>query len=566
MLVKPKKTSATTTSAIVRVALSEPELARPFGEADEAVLRQLQTRHGTVTRVERHAVHRRALLLRDQYRFVANYGVVSINAYAETNGFVLTAATLVHHLAAQLLLNINIQNVTDDERDACQHEVSQLARALADLVARRTEHTVLSDDEFVAWYRKHGRITGLAKNHLATKRLAKPTKVSNTATADVLAVKSPAEQVDEMFANPAAINIGAVSGIASGKEGLFVYRQEGETIRLIPLEADTATIIGLSGHAPCPLTAMPTDLRFYRQLLLAGTILVPDEMSDIPVEDVPEGDIANDSYDMRPASAMYLVERDRFSIAHARRDDGLIVEVVPAIDLGYSMKGDCFVDNLTRRRVGERLLGEADAARFGLEPVDGMAARLTIAGQTKTLTFAEEAGDKPVNLIIKPRRIRSIWTYRVNSAFAAAASATMMPEAVADFDATFIPVLLKKQKNRPVTIAVGRKGIGFANDKAPQAWFGAEAQSSATVQVMLDDLRRAMVGLMGLPRQGGVNWHLDPNGLLRIEAATEVATYCVFVQTLEPNREQPTRSRALRERVETLPAVEAPAANVAAAA
>jgi len=53
---------------------------------------------------------------------------------------------------------------------------------------------------------------------------------------------------------------------------------------------------------------------------------------------------------------------------------------------------------------------------------------------------------------------------------------------------------------------------------------------------------------------------------LLVEAVTDAATYRVFLQTLEPNREQPTRSRALRERVESLPAVEAVPADMAAAA
>lgn len=561
MLVNPENL---TSSALVRVS-SGLETPRPFMPADEIALRHLQTRHGSVTRLEGNAVHRRAMLLRDQHRFVAKYGTASINAYAETQGFVLTAVSLVHHLAAQLLLNINMQDVADDARDACQNEVSQLARALADLHDRAKEHDTLSDGEFVAWYREQGRITGLAKKHLASKRVEKPSMV-NGGKANGPAPKTPAEQVDEMFANPAGFDISAVATITSGKEGLFAYRQEGQTIRLIPLEADATTIISLSGHAPCPFAAMPSDLRFYRQMLLAGVAFVPDEMSNIPIEQVPEGDVANGSYDMLPASAMHLVERDLFSIAHARRDDGLIVEVAPSIDLGYSMKGDCFIDNLTRRRVGERLLGEADAARFGQTPVDGMAAQLSIAGRTKTLTFTDGADDKSVNLIIKERRIGSIWTYRVSSDFAASASAAMTANEVEAFDAAFMPVLLKKQKDRPVTIAVGRNGISFANDKARAAPFAATVKGAAKVQVMLHDLRRAMVGLMALPRIGGLTWHLDPNGLLLVEAATDVATYRVFLQTLEPNREQPTRSRALRERVESLPVVEAVPADMAAAA
>jgi hypothetical protein len=124
-------------------------------------------------------------------------------------------------------------------------------------------------------------------------------------------------------------------------------------------------------------------------------------------------------------------------------------------------------------------------------------------------------------------------------------------------------VLLKQQKDRPVTVTVGAKGIGLANGKAPAAQFDAEVQGTAKAQVMLADLRRAMVGLMGLPMTGGLRWELDPKGLLLIEAQTEEAAVRVFIQTLEPNRDQPTRSRALRERVVSLPKGDTPTADAA---
>ena len=77
---------------------------------------------------------------------------------------------------------------------------------------------------------------------------------------------------------------------------------------------------------------------------------------------------------------------------------------------------------------------------------------------------------------------------------------------------------------------------------------------------MLADFRRALVGLLDLPLVTGLAWHIAPEGVVVIEASTEVATYKVFVQTLEGNRDQPTRSRALRERVVSLPKPEARAA------
>ena len=542
-------------------------------------LRRLQNRHHTTERIEGHAAKRRALLLRDQYRFAANHGSPSINAYAQQLGFEQTAVSLVWQLTAQVLLGINLKKEPGPNREALQYEVSQLARALATLIASGNEHVGLSDDEFFHWYKQKHRISGLAKSYLEANRAAKGSADKATGKhadgematggqassekADDVPSKTPEQRVAEIFDNPAAVEIEAVPGISSGQEGVLIYRHEGDRLRVIRLTVDNAAIIGLAGYAPCPLTAFPADLRFYRAMLQMGTAFVPDEMSNIPIEDVPEGDIANDSYDMLPASAMYLVERDRFSIAHARRDDGLILEIIPSIDLGYTMKGDCFIDNLTRRRLSAALVGEADAAQFGLNPVKGVAAQVTIVGQTKTVAFTRKADGKQVNLIIKPRHMGSVWTDRVSHAFAPSASAIMSSEAVAEFDGTFMKVLLRQQKDRPVTISAGAKGVSFANGKAHAATFPADTQGTSKVQVMLGDLRRAMVGLLALPMTGGLTWSLDPKGLLLVQTQMQDATVRVFIQTLEPNREQPIRSRALRERVESLPKIDLSAAEAA---
>ncbi|MBA4781335.1 hypothetical protein [Blastomonas sp.] len=538
---------------------SGPEVPKPFSPADEADLNKLQRRNSVATRLEGNAVSRRALLLRDQSRFIDKHGVVSIDAYARQKGFEYEATSLAYHVSAQLLLDMNVAAASEAEKGAIQNEVSLLARALDEVAARRSEHEHLSDEEFVSWYKAQGRISGLAGKYRDRKRNAK-VKASAAGADHNIAAQTDAQKVDAIFDNPAAVEIDMLPGIPTGSEGLFMYRQEGDKVRLIPLASTPAKMAELAGYAPCPLANMPADLRFYRELLMTGAVIVPDEMSDIPIEDVPEGDVANDSYDMLPAFAMYLVERNRFSIAHARRDDGLVLEVVPSIDLGYSMNGECFIDNLTRRRLAERLLGEADAAQFGLAPTDGCAGLLNIAGQTKILTFTNNADGKTVNLIVKPRRMGAIWTYRVHPVFAPVASATMSVEAVTAFDDAYMKVLTKNQKDRPVSVTIGRGRISFANDKAAAAPFDAEVQGSAKVQVMLHDLRRAMVGLLGLSPQGGLTWRADASGLLLIEAATDVATYRVFIQTLEPNRDQPTRSRAMRERVESLPQPEAPSA------
>lgn len=554
------------TSVLAIAAAADPEVPVSLTDTDQAELLRLQGRVRGVEAREGRAVKGRALLLRQQYRFIRKHGAISLTHHARNNGFEYEATSLVYHVSAQLLLNKNVSAAPDADKEAVRNEASQLARAIAAMEQLHHAHNDLADDEFVTWYQSMGHISGLAQKYLEAKRTEKKASmISNMEEAERGAEKTPAEQVDEMFDTFGTVEIDALAGIPSGQEGLFAYRNEGGRLRLIPLTASKDTIIGLAGFAACPLAGMPVDLRFYRELFMAGAAFVPDELSNVPIEEVPEGDVPNQSYDMLPAYAMYLVERDRFSIAHARRDDGLILEVVPSIDVGYSMKGDCFIDNLTRRRLAERLLGEANAAQFGSAPVDGFAAPLKIAGQTKTLTFTGKTDGKAVNLIIKPRRIGAIWTFRVARAFSPVSSAMMSPATVLAFDDAFMKVLLKKQKDRPVTVTIGRGKISLANDRAAALPFEAVVQGSAKVQVMLYDLRRAMVGLLGLSRQGGLTWSVDPNGLLMVEAATDLATYRAFIQTLEPNRDQPTRSRTLRERVESLPQPDASPAVAAAA-
>ena len=551
-------------TAMVAFRHNGSEPVSPLTYADREQLRRLQDLCRRAEVLEGHATRRRALLLRDQYLFATAHGALAISAHALELGYGNVAHSLKWHTTAQLLLGINLKAANDDEREAAQYEVSQLARALATLESLGNEHQGLSDDEFFKWYKTQGRISGLAKRYLEANREAKrKEKMAGGEQADSASAKTPEERVAEMLENAAAMEIDVVAGIPSGKQGVFLFRHEGEKLRVLPLNVSAEAILGLSGYAPCPLSTAPADLRFYRLLLLTGAALVPDEMSNIPLEDVPVGDMANSSYDMLPANAMYLVERGLFSIAHARRDDGLIVEIKPHVDLGYSMGGNCYIDNLTRRRLAEHLVGEADAAQFGLAPVEGVAAPVRITGQTKTLTFTSKALAKPINLIIKPREMGSIFTYRVSPEFAPKASAAMPAADVAAFDRSFMPVLLKQQKDRAVTVTVGAKGIGLANGKAPAAQFDVEVQGTAKVQVMLEDLRRAMVGLMGLPMTGGLRWELDPKGLLLIAAQTEEADVRVFIQTLEPNRDQPTRSRALRERVVSLPRGDTPTADAA---
>ncbi|HEX7853462.1 MAG TPA: hypothetical protein VF503_07170 [Sphingobium sp.] len=529
--------------------------------ADQAELLQLQNRMVAVAAREGRAVAARALLLRSQDAFILRHGIVSVTQHAKDNGFVYEAKSLAFHLAAQLLLNIDINKAAEADKESLRSEVAMLARALAALDVRASEHRHLGDDAFVMWYEKQGRISGLAKSYLTSKR---QDNAPNNRKADAETALSPDEQVEAIFDNPAAVEIDALAGIPTGQEGLFMYRQEGDKLRLIPLTAPQAKLIELAGLAPNPLTNAAKDLLFHRQMLLAGAAFVPDEMSGVTVEEVPVGDVANDTYTMLPANGTYLVEQGHISIAHARRDDGLIVQVSPKdFDPGYALIGDTYFDNRTRRRLGAALLGEADAAQFALSAVDGVAAKISGSGKSRTLTFTHKASGAKVNLIVKPRNMGTVWTYRVSSAFAPTAQAIMDDAAVTNFDATFVKALLKKQPERVVTIAIGDGSISFANGTAAPLACDASITGTAKAQVLLSELRRAAVGLLALPITGGLTWKLDPNGLLLVEASSDVALFRVFIQTLEANRDQPTRERTLRERVESLPRPEASNADAA---
>ncbi len=236
------------------------ETVSPLTNADREQLRQLQDLSRRTELIEGHAARRRALLLRDQYQFATAHGALAINAYAQEVGYGNVAHSLVWHTTAQLLIGINLKTAKDDEREALQYEVSQLARALAALVSLGNEHEGLSDDDFFKWYKTQGRISGLAKSYLEANREAKKKdKKASGDQADSVSAKTPEERVAEMLENAAAMEIDVVAGIPSGKQGVFIFRHEGEKLRVLPLNVSAEAILGLSGYAPCPLSTAPAD-------------------------------------------------------------------------------------------------------------------------------------------------------------------------------------------------------------------------------------------------------------------------------------------------------------------
>jgi len=292
---------------------------------------------------------------------------------------------------------------------------------------------------------------------------------------------------------------------------------------------------------------------------MAGAAFVPDIVSKVTKEAVPEGDEPNDTYTWLPAFGMYLVEDGHFSIAHGRMDDGLIVQVVPRnIDLGYSLVGEKFIDSLTRRRTLDELIGETNAADFAASASSSTGYAMTRVDEKTTLTFTQKTGGKSVNLIVKRREMGSVWTYRVGPAFAPIAQAVVDTDGATAIRTAFMKELYKKAPDdRAVTVEVTAKGLKLANGKAAAMPFDGMATGASKVRVMLVDIRHALECLFDLPVVSDMTWKVDPKGLLLIEAATDLATYRVYVQTLEENRDTAIRARALRERAESLPKAEA---------
>lgn len=533
------------------------EAAPELTDEGKAEVAELQRRVAGVEAQEAGSNVQRALLLRAQNQCIAKHGVLTLAHHAENVGFKYKPTTLAHSLPLQLLLNKNIDKASGAERTQMQNEVAQTARASAELERRQNEHAHLTDEQFVDWYKENGNITGLAKSYLKSQKSKKAASSNQSDQAE-----TPEQIVDGMLENTAATDVPSLPGINYGQQGVLLYRNDGETTRLLRLDLSMDAIAALAGFAPCPMTAWPMDLRFWREILIAGEWFVPDETSNVPTVDVPEGDVANSSYPMLPSNGIYLVAHEQISVAHARRDDGLIVQIVPReeIALGFPLTGDCFIDNLTRHRVLKELRGQSDADQFAKNASDGVAAPVTIKGKVTTLAFTTKGQKKPVNLIVKPRDIGSIWTYRVKESFAPVAKAIMSAEQTDDFKARFMPLASKKQKDRQVKIAIAKGEMRLAVDKAAHVPIAAATEGATKAEVMLSDFQRALVGLFDLPLVTGLTWHLDPNGLLMVEASTEVATYRVFMQTLEDNRGQLTPSRALRERVESLPKPDAKAA------
>ncbi len=553
------------------VLSSNPTLQKPVELSQEAIteLGRLRSEHFDVAEVERSSIDRRGSLLFDQYRFVSEYGAVSINAYAKSLKFEYEASSMVYHVSAQLLLDVNVgAAATEEQKEARQNLVKPLAYAFAALEKWRDEHRHMTREAFIAYYREQGCMTGLRDRYLADKRTNNKKAAARKAgePASSSAAKSPEEVVDTILANPAAKEIEALPDIATGTSGLMVYRQEGDKIRLVVLNASAGQMAELSGLAPSVLDNAPPDLRFHREMLLAGAAWVPDMLSNLTREDVPEGDEPNESYTFLPANAIYLVEGDHISIAHARREDGLIVHVEPKDYWpDYMGKRDLFLDNLTRRRVGNALTGEKDAEAFARSAHEGEAVLAERRGKTTTLTFTHKDTGETVNLIVKPRNMGSIWTYRVSTDFAPVAQATIGPDEAAQVEQNFLRELVKKgAKDRVVRVEVTDEGIRLANGKAVAIPFEADTSGTAKLGVMADDLRRALVGLYGLKREGGMTFKLDPKGLLCIEATTALAAYRVHLQAIEPERDEPTRCRTLREKVESLPKSDAAPLQAAA--
>ncbi|HJU04442.1 MAG TPA: hypothetical protein VJ692_04765 [Nitrospiraceae bacterium] len=143
----------------------------------------------------------------------------------------------------------------------------------------------MTEEQFAVWYRSNGRISGLAKLY----RSGQPSTTSESAD-DTSA--NFADQLTAIFSNPAAQTVEGLEGLMTGPLGLVAMQWDGEKVVAVPLQASAATLADLAGLAPNPLINAPADLLFHRELVLIGQHFAPDEMSNIPREEVPLGDDA----------------------------------------------------------------------------------------------------------------------------------------------------------------------------------------------------------------------------------------------------------------------------------
>lgn len=443
-------------------------------------------------------------------------------------------------VCAMGILQLDVLRETEKAAKADQNNrINDLRRALQGLAYFADELLIMTDEEFVTWFATKGGVDGIHREF----RAANPSEAEPQR--DEKKIKSA---LDDMIANSNAVEVDNPTG-ALGIQ-LFVARGEGDKLRMVPLDASADFIASLSDRTPDPMTNAPSRVVALRELLVTGSRIVPDAMSDIPKRQLRPGEKVSETTEMLPANQIVCVRDGMFSIAGSRVEDTIIVEAELSDQvLRRYLSADGFIDTMTRKNMLAKLEPTASAA--GLTGVV-IADAESKSGPEVRISFERGAEKVDGHLIVKSmNRMGGLYTWRVGE-FKLTASASMDAAARQAFNSGFLAHVVKSREDHAISVRLSGKGVVLQLGAAKVETFGAAVISGdETVRVTKADFLRAVNGLLGLPLTGELLWAVDPRGLLCVEAHTASATYRVFVQTLrkEKDAKAQVRERALLERV-----------------
>ncbi|QWT15336.1 hypothetical protein [Sphingobium xenophagum] len=517
--------------------LSAPELT----SEQQQTLTVLHKDQADTTALGQTYTEKRALLFLRQHRFVIGVGKTALEKYGiEHLGYQDNGRTLPYHLCAQVVTGVDVyKDDIEPGRSQRQNLVQAAAYMLQALPMFLGEIADLTDRQFVDWYSSNGKVSGIRARYLAqTQPAATAAKQMKKAASKSNDDGSPVDvsgTINAMLGNPSSFEVPAIEGLTPGAVRVYVAQGEGATTRMVPLEMTPATIASFSKLTPDPMTKAPSDLRFYREVMLIGEQAVPDRMSDIPVVPLRAGEKLSPSTPMLPANAIYLNADGGISIASSRMDDTIVVYVAPLKGVERHFKdGQLYFDTRARHTMSERLASSAVCAGYVAKGIE-----FKSKGGVSELIFKHES-DKSLDgrLIAKPLSAMGTVTTMVVSGFEPKSHAIMSADVSNEFKSGFMAMLAKSKVAHPITVSVEDGAIKFKIGKADDLTYAAEKSSGRlSARVPAEQFKRAVSALLDMPLQTGLRWCIDPNGLLTVSAETTVADINIALQTLRAGRD-----------------------------
>lgn len=517
----------------------QPVPARDLNATETTRLSELRTEFANVEADGQSYHTRRALMFRNQFKYVAEVGQLVLANYVEqtlkfnVSGFRKAG----FNVCALAITGINVLAETDKNKRAELHNrVQPVTQALDALNHFRADHEALSDEKFVDWWNQKGRLSGLHAKFKAATKEPKGEPMQDEHAVDAA--------VESIVANGAAIEVSSLPGLGTGTVSLYVAQGQGDKARMVRLDVTPEFIASLADKAPDPMNDAPKRLLFFRQLLMAGASIVPDQVSDVPKTPLKPGEKASETTVMLPANAITLVRDGVFSIALSRKADTVVLEVEPGEDLSKWFSGERFIDTRTRNTMLPRLTESRLAAGYIGED------KVSIS-DTGRIRFEHKDKKLSGQLLSKPLSdMGSLYTHRVHG-FKAVAECEMDKKEQEAFVTRFLAGVVKKRDDHPITVAVKDGAITFQHGKAkPVSIASTTVTGEASVRVKQGDFKRVMTGLLDLPLSQGIAFYLDPMGMLRIDAMTDAADFRAYIQTLREGEAEgaqvPERARLKR--------------------